>query len=123
MKLLLILHLGLFSNCPVLVEDSNFPHANRITEGDPMKRVPVVHSYFRLLSLYVNDGGRAPINVQIVMNKVHIAENVGGGLQVSLAPQLSQSNIQLRQVEIIHNFLSNILISMFMAISFGLKGS
>ena len=88
-----------------------------------MKRVPVVHSYFRLLSLYINDGGRAPINVQIVMNKVHIAENVGGGLQVSLAPQLSQSNIQLRQVEIIHNFLSNILISMFMAISFGLKGS
>ena len=57
--------------------------------------------------LYVNDRDRVAINVQIVMNKVHIAENVGGGLHVPLFPQLSQSYIQLRlkEIEIVHNFL------------------
>ena len=101
------LHLGLFSNCSVQVEDSNFTHANKITEDDPMKLVPVVQRYIGPLLLQVDDDddGRAAINVQIVMNKVHIAENVGGGLHASLALQLSQSYIQLRQVEIIHNFL------------------
>ena len=41
------------------------------------------------------------------MNKVHIAENVGGGLHGSLAPQLSQSYIQLRlnEIEIVHFLL------------------
>ena len=101
------LHLGLFSSCTVLVEDSNFTHANGITEGDPIKLVPVVHHYIGPLVLYVNDDGRAPINVQIVMNKVHIAENVGGALHVSLLPQLSQSCIQLKlnEIEIVHNIL------------------
>ena len=66
-----------------------------------MELVPVVHSYIGPLLFQVDDDdGRAPINVQIVMNKVHIA-----GLHASLALQLSQSYIQLRQVEIIHNFL------------------
>ena len=53
------------------------------------------------------DSDRAAINVHIVMKKVHIAENVGGGLHASLAPQLSQSYIQLRlnEIEIVHNFL------------------
>ena len=101
------LHLQLFGNCSVLVEDSNFTHANRITEGDPMELVPVVHSYIGPLVLYVNDWDRAAINVQIVMNRVHIAENVGGGLHVPLFPQLFQSYIQLRlnEIEIVHNFL------------------
>ena len=72
-----------------------------------MELVSVVHHYTGPLLLQVNDGDRATINVQIVMNKVHIAENVGGGLYVSLIPQLSQSYIQLRlnEIEIVHNFL------------------
>ena len=101
------LYLQLFSSCTVLVEDSNFTHANRITEGDPMELVPGVHSYSRPLMLNINDGDRAAINVQIVMKKVHIAENVGGALHVPLLPQLSQSYIQLglNEIEIVHNFL------------------
>ena len=35
------LYLQLFSSCSVLVEDSNFTYANRITEGSPMKLVLV----------------------------------------------------------------------------------
>ena len=61
----------------------------------------------RTILLYVYDRDRVAINVQIVINKVHIAENVGGGLHVPLAPQLSQSYIQLRlnEIEIVYNFL------------------
>ena len=43
----------------------------------------MLHCYIRPLMLNINDGDRAAINVQIVMNKVHIAENVGGGLHAS----------------------------------------
>ena len=101
------LYLRLFNNCSVLVEESNFTRANRITESETVELVPGVHSYSRPLMLNINDGDRAAINMQIAMNKVHIAENVGGGLHVLLALQHSESYIQLRlkEIEIVHNFL------------------
>jgi len=41
------------------------------------------------------------------MNKLYIAENVGGGLLVNFLPQLPQSYIQmkLKNVEVVHNYL------------------
>ena len=101
------LYLELLSNCSVRVEDSNFTYANRITEGDPIELIPVVHHHLGPLFVHVNDVDRTAINVQIVMNKVHIAENVGGGLHASFYSQLSQSYVQLRlnEIDIIHNFL------------------
>ena len=74
------LYVVTFSSCSVLVEDSNFTHANRITEGDPMELERVVHTDSGTLYLCVNDVDGIEIDVEIVMNKVHMAENVGGGL-------------------------------------------
>ena len=101
------LYVVTFSNCSVLVEDSNFTRANRITEGDPMELEPVVHADSGTLFLSVNDVDGIGIDAEIVMSKVHIAENVGGGLRVSLLSPLAQSYIHLRMknVKVVHNYL------------------
>ena len=71
------LYLGIFSSCSVSVKDSNFTYANRITEGNPMELVPVVHPARGTIGLQASDGDTAlAIDVEIVMN-VHITENVG----------------------------------------------
>ena len=98
-----------FALCTTPVgKDSNFTHANRIVDGDPMELVPAVHPKVGTLALMVSDGyDTAAVDVKIVLNKVRIAENIGGGLYVSIVPQLSQSYIQLwlKEIEVIHNFL------------------
>ena len=60
------------------------------------------------LYLYVNDVDGIEIDVQIVMNKVHIVENVGGGLRVFLLLPLAQSYTQLRMknVKVVLNYLA-----------------
>ena len=65
------LYLIIYSSCSVLVKESNFTHANRLTEGNPMQLVPVVRPNFGTLTLLVNDGGRVAIDVEIVMNEVY----------------------------------------------------
>ena len=47
------------------------------------------------------------VDVEIVMDDVHIAENVGVGLFTSLLVEHPQSNIQLRlnRTKMVHNFL------------------
>ena len=102
------LFLAIYSSCSIVIKDSNFTHANRIVDGDPMELVPAVHPKVGTLALMVSDGyDTAAVDVKIVLNKVRIAENIGGGLYVSIAPQLSQSYIQLwlKEIEVIHNFL------------------
>ena len=84
-------------------------HANRLIESDPMELVPVLNSDGGTLYFEVSDeySDTAAIYVQIDMNGVYIAENVGGGLSVFLVPQLSQNNVRLRlkKVLVVHNFL------------------
>ena len=101
------LYLIILSSCSVLIKESNFTHANKLTEGSPMQLIPVVQPNFGTLALIVRDGGRVATDVEIVMNKVHLAENVGGGLYASLALELPQSNIQLKlkKIDIEHNFI------------------
>ena len=102
------LHLGIKSSCSVLVKDSNFTYGNRIMESDPMKLVPWVQPDNGTVYFQVHDvfGDRA-IYVEIVMNEVQIAENVGGGLFVTLFLELPQSYIELRlkKIEVVHNLL------------------
>ena len=38
-----------------MVNDSNFTYANRITDGDPLELVPVVHPRYGTLAVYVDD--------------------------------------------------------------------
>lgn len=103
------LFMAIGSNSTVLITDSNFTHANRITEDGPLELVPVVYPNFGSLMLQVTDelDDTTAINVEIVMNKLYIAENVGGGLLVNFLPQLPQSYIQmkLKDVEVVHNYL------------------
>ena len=94
------LHLKIYSSCSLLVKYSNFTYANRITEGNPMELVPQVYPDMGTLMLYITDNIAAPIDVEIVINEVQITENVGGGLFVSLLPQLPQSNVQLKLKDI-----------------------
>ena len=97
------LYLGIFSSCSVSVKDSNFTYANRITEGNPMELVPVVHPARETIGLQASDGDTAlAIDVEIVMN-VHITENVGGGLFAFLLLEPPQSYLQLRlkKVEVV----------------------
>ena len=101
------LYLRIYSSCFVLVEDSNFMYANRKTD-DPMELVPMVHPGFEMLLLQISDQmTTTPIDVEVVVNEVHIVENVGGGLVVTFVPQIPQSNIHLRlkQIEVAHNFV------------------
>ena len=99
----------IFNRCSLIVKDSNFTYANRLTEGDPLELVPVVQPDMGTLMLQINDdyshNGTA-IDVDIGIKQVHIAENVGGGLHISFFPRLSQSYIQLKvqNVEVVHNF-------------------
>ena len=97
------------SHCSLLVKDSNFTYANRLTEGDSLKLVPVVQPDRGTLVLHVSDDysdSGIAIDGKIGIKQVHIAENVGGGLWTFLYPQLSQSYIQLKvqNVEVVHNF-------------------
>ena len=68
------LQVDIYNNCSLLVQNSNFTHANRITEGGPMKLVPVVHPTFAVLNLYINDeyNHKATIDVKIVIKEVQI---------------------------------------------------
>ena len=102
------LFVNILSRCSLLVKDSNFTYANRLTEGDPMELLPVVQPAGTLI-LHIrddySDSGTA-IDVDIGIKHVHIAENVGGGLSIALYPQLSQSYFRLKvqNVEVVHNF-------------------
>ena len=102
------LFVNILSHCSLLVKDSHFTHANRLTEGNPLELVPVVQPDMGTLMLQILDyyGSNATaINVEIGIKQVHIAENVGGGLHISFYPRLSQSYIQLevQNVEVVHN--------------------
>ena len=102
------LFVNILSRCSLLVKDSHFTYANRLTEGDPLELVPVVQPDIGTLVLHVSDdysdSGTA-IDGKIGIKQVHIAENVGGGLRTFLFPRLSQSYIQLKvqNVEVVHN--------------------
>ena len=74
-----------------------------------MELVPVLHPSFGTLAHQVRDGGRLGIDVEIVMKKLYIAENVGGGLRTSISLKHPQSDIQikLKIIDIKHNSLSN----------------
>ena len=92
------------------MRDSNFTHANRITEGDPKELVPVVQPDLGTFLLQTGDnlahGFTTAIDVEIVVNGVYIAGNVGGCLRVSLFPKLPESYIQLKLKDVVvHNFL------------------
>jgi len=102
------LFMQIFSSCSVLVRDSDFTYANRITEDDPMELGSVIYPS-EVVFLYINDGydDTATIDASIIMNEVHIAENFGGGLSVPILPHFPQSFIQLRlkKVAVVYNFL------------------
>ena len=70
-----------------------------------MELVPVVHPDIGTLLFRVY--WEYAIEVEVVLNEVCIAENVGGGLAVSFCLEFSQSYVQLRlrDVEVVHNFL------------------
>ena len=104
------LFVNILSHCSLLVKDSNFTYANRLTEGDPLELVPVVQPDMGTLILHILDyynGNGSAIDVEIGIKQVHIAENVGGGLHTSFYPRLSQSYVQLKvlNVEVVRNYL------------------
>ena len=102
------LFMAISSSSTVLITDSNFTYANRLTEDSPLELVPVVYPNAGTLTLQVTDeDDTAAINVEIVMNELYIAENVGGGLAINCLPQLPQSYIRLKlkNVEVVHNYL------------------
>ena len=79
--------------------------ANRITEDDQLELVPVVHHKLATVSFIINDHAAA-IDVEIVLNTVYIAENIGGGLRVSRFSQsYSYTKVWLKRISIGHNFL------------------
>ena len=101
------LSLGILSSCSVIVNNSTFTYANRLTESGPMELV----TYMGTLKLSIFDDDYLDrgiaINVEIGIKQVHIAENVGGGLHISFFLHFSQSFFQLKvqKAEIIHNLL------------------
>ena len=104
------LFVQIFSRCSLIVKDSNFTYANRLTEGDPLELVHVVQPDMGTLMLQILDdysGNGTASDVDIGIKHVHIAENVGGGLDISFFTRLSQSYVQLKvqNVEVINNFL------------------
>ena len=69
-----------------------------MTEGNPLELVPAVQPDVGIFisDEYTNEyGNTAAIGVDI-MNEVDIAENVGGGLHISLVSKLPWGNIQLK---------------------------
>ena len=101
------LYLEIFSNnCSVLVEDSSFTFANRITEDDPLEVVPTAHHRLAAVSFIINDYAAA-IDVELSLNTVYIEENVGGGLYVSRSTQSAHSYTQvwLKRIGMRHNVL------------------
>ena len=104
------LFLGILSSCSIIVKNSIFTYANRLTESGPMELVPVVQPDMGTLMLSILDDNNhrgTAIYVEISIKQVHIAENVGGGLHISFFLRLSQSYVQLKvqKVEVMHNFL------------------
>ena len=89
------LFLGIYSSCSVIVKNSIFTYANRLTESGPMELVTDMGTLMLSILDDYNDRGTA-INVEIGIKQVHIAENVGGGLHISFFLQLSQSFIRLK---------------------------
>ena len=79
----------IFNRCSLIVKDSNFTFANRLTEDDPMELVPVVQTKMGTLILHIRDDyshNATAIDGKICIKQVRIAENVGGGLLISLFP-------------------------------------
>ena len=104
------LFVQIFSRWSLIVKDSNFTYANRLTEGDYLELVPVVQPDIGTLMLQVLDdysGSGTPVDVDIGIKHVRIAENVGGGLDISFFTRLPQSYIRLKvqNVEVVRNFL------------------
>ena len=104
------LFVNIRSRCSLIIKDSSFTFANRLTEDDPMELVPVVQTKMGTLILCIRDNyshNATAINVEISIKQVHIAENVGGSLKISFLPRLSQSYIRLKvqNVEVLHNFI------------------
>ena len=104
------LFVQIFSRWSLIVKDSNFTYANRLTEGDHLELVPVVQPDIGTLMLQILDdysGSGTAVDVDIGIKHVHIAENVGGGLDISFFTRLSQSYIRLKvqNVEVVRNFL------------------
>ena len=102
--------LRILSSCSLVVKDSNFTYANRLTKGDPKELIPVVQPDMGTLTITTTDeysDRDTAIDAVIGIKQVYIAENVGGGLHISFFPQLPQSYIRLKveKVEVIHNFL------------------
>ena len=59
-----------------------------------MELVPMVHPDIGTLLFRVY--WEYPIEVEVALNEVCIAENVGGGLAVSFRLEFTQKNVQLR---------------------------
>ena len=98
------LFVGILSSSSLLIKDSIFAHANRLTKGDPMELVPVVQPDLGTLSLQTIG---TEIDGEIGVKQLYLTENVGGGLHVSFYPRLSQSHMWLtvQKVKVVHNFL------------------
>ena len=98
------LFVGITRHCSLLVKNSIFAHANRLTKGDPMELVPVVQPH--LGTLFLQTIG-TKIDGEIGVKQLYLTENVGGGLHVSFYPRLSQSHMWLtvQKVKVVHNFL------------------
>ena len=104
------LFVQIFSRWSIIVKNSNSTYANRLTEGDYLELVPVVQPDIGTLMLQIlddySDSG-TPVDVDIGIKHVRIAENVGGGLDISFFTRLPQSYIRLKvqNVEVVRNFL------------------
>ena len=83
------LFVNILSHCSLLVKDSNFTYANRLTEGDSLELVPVVQPDRGTLILHIrddySDSGTA-VDGKIGIQQVRIAENAGGALSISPFP-------------------------------------
>ena len=102
------LFVGILSSCSLVVKNSIFTYANRLTESGLMEMIPVVQLKVGTLSLSIlDDYNDRDIAINVEMKQVHIAENAGGGLHTTFLLRLSQSYIHLKmqKVEVIHNFL------------------
>ena len=78
------LFFGTLSSCSVIVKNSFFTYANRLTESGPMELVPMVQLKVGTLSLsIIDDYNDRGIAINVEMKQVHIAENAGGGLDTT----------------------------------------
>ena len=110
---------NILSHSSLVVKDSNFTYTNRLT--DPMELVPAIQPDMGTLMLQIFDdysGNGTAIDVDIGIKQVHIAQNVGGGLDTTLYPRFSQSYIQVKvqNVEVVHNFIIQTNLEFFGAV-------